>query len=200
MVTIEDYFKAKNDYIDSTILTRQAIRKNAKAITKIIKKLYIYTGIKEKRTGSECKFKIEAMSIFKKMLENLSLDSISKIKMLENYNLILSDSISEIKMLENCNLISTVIKVIETESESNIYLTKIVILNKMLKNIDLTSTIMKLTETDSKAEAVSKTVLTKMLINLNSITTTTYKAKLAELKAKYYVDLIEDYKKILYKH
>jgi hypothetical protein len=127
------------------------------------------------------------------MLENLSFDSISKIKMLENYNLILSDSISEIKMLENCNLISTVIKVIETEteSESNIYLTKIVILNKMLKNIDLTSTIMKLT--DSKAEAVSKAVLTKMLINLNSITTTTYKAKLAELKAKYHMDLIEDF-------
>jgi hypothetical protein len=184
VTTKEDYFKAKSDYIDSTILTRKAIRKNVKAITETIKKLYIYTGIKEKRTGSECKFKIEVVSILNKILENLSLDSIS-----------------EIKMLENCNLISTVIKVIETEteteteteSESNIYLTKIVILNKMLKNIDLTSTIMKLTETDLKAEAVSKAVLTKMLINLNSITTITHKAKLLELEAKYHADLTEDF-------
>ena len=135
VTTKEDYFKAKSDYIDSTILTRKAIRKNVKAITETIKKLYIYTGIKEKRTGSECNFKIEAVSILNKMLENLSLDSIS-----------------EIKMLENRDLISTVIKVIETEieteteTESNVYFTKIVILNKMLKNIDLTLAIMKLTE------------------------------------------------------
>jgi hypothetical protein len=171
VTTKEDYFKAKYEYIESIRLSKEAIRKNVKAITETIKKLYIYTGIKENMTGSECKLKIEAECILNKMLENLSLDSIS-------------DEDFLIKMLENRNLISAVIKAIETETESNVYLTKIVILNKMLNNIDLTLTIMKLT--DSKTEAVSKVVLTKMLVNLKSISTTTYKSKLAEQKAEYY--------------
>jgi hypothetical protein len=175
VTTKEDYFKAKYEYTESTWLSNEAIKKNVKAITETIKKLYIYTGIKENMTGSECKLKIEAECILNKMLENLSLDSIS----VEDFL---------IKMLENCNLISVVIKAIETETEteSNVYLTKIVILNKMLNNIDLTLTIMKLT--DSKSEAVSKVVLTKMLVNLKSISTTTYKSKLAEQKAKYHAD------------
>ena len=149
-----------------------------KAITETIKKLHIYTAIKENMTGSESKFKIEAECILKKMLENLSFDSIS-----------------EIKILENCNLISTVIKAIETETEreTNVNLIKKVILNKMLENLDLTSTIMKFTETDSKAEKVSKAVLTQMLVNLKSISTITYKVKLGELKAKYHADLTQDF-------
>ena len=156
--TKEDYFKARNKYICTTMSTWRVIDENKKAISRTKKALAVYNAIKTK-AESKVETETEVNTILNKMLENLSLAPIHNTSdhCYNSYSTQMSsDNDFLTKLSENLNLISTVIKIIETE-----------------------------VETETKAKTVAKAVLTKMLEKLNLANKATYEAKVVEKNANH---------------
>ena len=164
--TKEDYFKARDKYNYTTVLTMYAIRENKNVIGRTKKALATYNSTKtNKTTEAESKVEAEYDAILNKMLENLKFERIYE----GAYSTIMSsDNDFLTKLSENLDLISTVIEAIETEHVAQ-------------------------TKTETKAKTVAKAVLTKMLEKLYLANEATREAKVVEMNANYDKHLTKKY-------